>query len=82
MAHPRDESLEEVVFNAAELRDTVSLKDPSEVYMELYIKAREKAKQAKKAAIEAYLEAKNIKQTYLLDELEESDDDSEFEAAI
>ena len=82
MAHPRDESLEEVVFSAAELRDTVSLKDPSEVYMELYIKAREKAKQAKKAAIEAYLEAKNIKQTYLLDELEESDDDSEFEAAI
>jgi hypothetical protein len=81
-AQPRDESLEEVVFNAAELRDTVSLKDPSEVYMELYIKARDKAKQAKKAAIEAYLEARNIKQTYLLDELEESDEDSEFEVAI
>ena len=64
------------------MKDTVSLKDPSEVYIELYIKARDKAKQAKKAAIEAYLEARNIKQTYLLDELEESDEDSEFEVAI
>jgi hypothetical protein len=57
--------------------ETFSLKKPNQVYYEIYQKAREKAKEAKKNAILAYLEMKNIKKTYMLDNIDESD--SEFE---
>lgn len=57
--------------------ETITLKKPNQVYYEIYQKAREKAKEAKKNAIIAYLEMKNIKKTYMLDDIDESD--SEFE---
>ena len=60
--------------------DTLQLKKPNQVYFELYKEARNKAKQAKKSAIIAYLEAKNIKKTYLLENLDNSD--SDFDAEI
>jgi hypothetical protein len=60
--------------------DTIHLKKPNQVYSELYKAARNKAKQAKKSAIIAYLEAKNIKKTYLLENLDNSD--SDFDAEI
>jgi hypothetical protein len=47
--------------------ETVSLKKPNQVYFELYKEARNKAKIAKRNAILAYLEAKNIKKTYLIE---------------
>jgi hypothetical protein len=55
--------------------ESITLKKPNQVYYEIYKKAREKAKEAKKEAILAFLEAKNIKKTYMLDDLDESDDD-------
>lgn len=61
--------------------NTVKLKKPNEVYFQMYKEAREKAKKAKKATILAYLEAKNIKKTYMLDNLTE-DSDNEFDAEI
>ena len=57
--------------------ETLQLKKPNQVFYEIYQKAREKAKEAKKNAILAYLEMKNIKKTYMLDDIDESD--SEFE---
>ena len=60
--------------------ETITLKKPNEVYFELYREARNKAKGAKKAAIIAYLEAKNIKKIYMLDDL--NDSDSDFDAEI
>ena len=57
--------------------ETITLKKPNQVYYEIYQKAREKAKEAKKSAIVAYLEMKNIKKTYMLDDIDESD--SEFD---
>ena len=59
--------------------ETFTLKQPTQVYYELYKEAREKAKIAKKAAIVAYLEAKNIKKTYMLDNI---DNDSDIDAEI
>jgi len=55
--------------------ENIELKKPDQIYMELYNNALEKAKQAKKAAIDAYLVAKNIKDTYALniDDAEEYD---------
>jgi hypothetical protein len=60
--------------------ETMQLKKPNQVYFELYKEARNKAKLAKKNAILAYLEAKNIKKTYMLDTI--NDSDSEFDAEI
>jgi hypothetical protein len=59
--------------------DTITLKKPNEVYYKIYKEARNKAKEAKKLAIIAYLEAKNIKKTYMLDELDYSDNDFDNE---
>lgn len=55
--------------------ETITLKKPNQVYYEIYQKAREKAKEAKKQAILAYIEMKNIKKTYMLDEIDESDNE-------
>ena len=61
--------------------ESIKLKKPNQVYYELYKEARTKAKQAKKNAIIAYLEAKNIKKTYML-EINNDDEDSDFDAEI
>jgi len=60
--------------------ETMTLKKPNQVYYELYKEARQKAKVAKKMAIIAYLEAKNIKKSYMIENLNESD--SDFDAEI
>ena len=60
--------------------ETIQLKKPNQVYFELYKEARKKAKAAKKNAIIAYLEAKNIKKTYMIENMEDSE--SEFDAEI
>jgi hypothetical protein len=59
--------------------ETIQLKKPNQVYFELYKEARNKAKVAKKNALLAYLEAKNIKKTYLIENLNDSDSDIDDE---
>jgi len=63
-----------------DLDKPMQLKKPNQVYFNLYKEARNKAKQAKKNAIIAYLEAKNIKKTYMIEDL--IDSDSDFDAEI
>jgi hypothetical protein len=58
---------------------TITLKKPNQVYFELYKEARRKAKEAKKNAIIAYLEAKNIKKTYMIENINDSDSDLDVE---
>ena len=70
-----NEYLELVNLNIDDANSLIKLKKPNEVYYEIYKAAREKAKRAKKFATEAYLEAKNIKIKYMLDDLDESDED-------
>ena len=55
--------------------EPITLKKPNEVYYEIYKAARKKAKHMRKIAVEAYLEAKNIKTKYALDEIDESEDE-------
>ena len=57
-------------------KDTIELKKPERVYYEMYQSVREKAKKAKQEAMLAYLEAKNIKKTYMLENLSDSSEDS------
>jgi len=53
--------------------ETITLKKPNQVYYEIYKAARNKAKEAKKQAVIAFLEAKNIKKTYMLEDLDDSE---------
>jgi len=72
-------SLESLGTNESE---TIKLREPSEVYMDIWREARKKAKQARKSAIDAYLEAKQIKTTYMINEIDNSDSEDEFDNII
>ena len=67
-----------VNFNEIEETNSMTIKKPNEVYLEIYKIARQKAKLAKKAAIEAYLESKKIKKQFDLEDLESSDESSYY----
>ena len=64
---PLDESSTEVV----------KLKHKDDVYFEMYKNAKRKAKIARDIALSAYLEAKQIKNTYLIHGQEEEDEENE-----
>ena len=57
--------------------ETIKLKKPNEVYYNIYKAAREKAKNMRHLALEAIMEAKNIKTKYLLEDINDSDEDVE-----
>jgi hypothetical protein len=59
--------------------DTIVLKDKTEVYYEMYRNARKKAKLAKSLALSSFMEARRIKNMYMLDDLEDSDDELDLE---
>ena len=65
----------EIKVDIPEEKGSVHLKDPIVVYREIYKKAMEKAKEARRLAIRAFLEAKQIKNTFLVGEVEDSEDD-------
>ena len=76
-----DNSMEEVVFTLEELPtdDKLTLKNPNEVYYQMYRDARQKAKVAKELALSSYLEAKNIKNTYMLNDIDSDTSDLEID---
>jgi len=59
----------------------MTLKRPNEVYYEIYRAAIEKARHMRKVAVEAYLEAKQIKSKYMLEDIDDSDGEAELEEA-
>jgi hypothetical protein len=82
-SHNLEESTEpiEVEFNLDDLNtdDTIQLKNRNDVYYKMYREARKKAKMAKDLALASYLEAKRIKNTYMLEDIQDSDLDSDLE---
>lgn len=72
----RTDGLEEIDFTLEELptEEIVQIKNKNEVYYEMYREARRKAKIARNLALSSYLEAKRIKNTYMLDNIKDSDD--------
>jgi hypothetical protein len=72
-----ENELYEININLEEMPevDTITLKERNDVYYELYRNARRKAKIAKDLALSAYLEAKQIKNKYMLDDVSDSDED-------
>ena len=64
----------------AENTEPIEIKTHETVYLEIYKKAKQKAKEIRKNAIEAFLEAKNIKTKYNLNNiLDDSSSDEENE---
>jgi hypothetical protein len=70
------DGIEEIDFNLEELKedDTIQIKKRNDVYYEMYREARRKAKIARDLALSSYLEAKRIKNTYMLNDIDDSDD--------
>ena len=67
--------LEEITLDIdSSIDDSINLKNPNEVYYEIYKKARENAEEYRTKAMESYLEAKRIKTKYMLFDIDESDD--------
>lgn len=73
------DEMQEIVFDLDELpeNDQITLKNRNDVYYEMYREARRKAKYARELALASYLEAKNIKNKYMLDDIDDSDDESD-----
>ena len=55
--------------------ETITLKNKQDLYLQEYKEAKEKAKKARIIALKALLKAKNIKDKYLIDTMELSDDE-------
>jgi hypothetical protein len=53
--------------------ESMTIKNPNQVYQEIYKKAKVKAKQLKQEAIKAIMEANSIKNAYMLDDIDDSD---------
>jgi len=73
--HTKNEIAEfEIDLDKIKEETPVQIKKRDDVYYEMYREARRKAKVARDLAISAYLEAKQIKNMYMLDEIKDSDD--------
>jgi len=57
--------------------EAIRLKNKNQIYQEIYQKAKDKVKELKNATIVAYMELKNIKSMYMLDDIYDSDSDIE-----
>ena len=68
--------LEEINLDIENIdNDKIKLKNPKDVYFEIWRKSRTKAKKLKRQAIEAYLESKKIKVNYMISDIDNSDDE-------
>jgi hypothetical protein len=55
------------------------LRDKKEVYYEMYREALQKAKGAKAMALTSFMEARRIKNLYMLNDLNDSDEESDLD---
>jgi len=78
-AELENQNLTEIEFNLEEIpvEDSLVLKKRNDVYYEMYREALRKAKMAKEMAVSSYLEAKRIKNIYMLEDLSDTESDEE-----
>lgn len=74
-----DNNLMEIDLDLDDLQEEVHIKKRDDIYYEMYREAKRKAKLARDLAIASYLEAKNIKNTYMI---MDDDDDSDLESTF
>jgi hypothetical protein len=71
-----EDDILEINLNIDEMEnfESIHLKEKTEVYYQMYKEARQKAKLAKSLALSSYLEARRIKNLYMLDDIDDSDE--------
>lgn len=71
-----DNDILEINLNIDEIENSeaIHLKEKTEVYYQMYREARQKAKLAKSLALSSYLEARRIKNLYMLEDIDDSDE--------
>lgn len=71
----------EVQLNLEEMdsTDSIQLKERNDVYYKMYREAKRKARLARDLALSSYLEAKRIKNTYMLEDMNDSESDLDDE---
>ena len=74
---PVEVSLEELTVDGED--ENLTLKNPNQVYYNMWREARQKARQAKQEALSAYLEAKKIKENYMLEGINSDSEDEDTE---
>jgi|UniRef100_A0A6C0IP12 hypothetical protein len=69
------DSLEEIDFTLDEINEgeSIQIKQRNDIHYEMYREAKRKAKMARDLALSSYLEAKRIKNTYMLENIEDSE---------
>ena len=79
-SHEEVNELQEIEVSLDEIpeQNSFSIKNKDNVYYQMYKEAKSKAKVARDLAISSYLEAKRIKNLYMLDDTTDTDD-SDFE---
>ena len=65
-----------------EKSDQIQIRARNDIYYELYKEARKKARISRNLALQSYLEAKEIKTKYDLDDIESDEDDHFFTSAL
>ena len=66
-------------INDMDDKDAITIKQRKEMYYEMYVEARRKAKIARDLALSAYLEARRIKNTYMLEDILDESDESDMD---
>jgi hypothetical protein len=66
-------------LNDMDEADSITIKQRKDTYYEMYTEARRKAKIARDLALSAYLEARRIKNTYMLEDILDSSDESDID---
>ncbi|MGI9555151.1 MAG: hypothetical protein ACR2M6_04165 [Vampirovibrionia bacterium] len=75
--------LQEISIDTIEESEPLVLKKPTDVYYEMWRSARQKAKLARREAVAAYLEAKKIKENYMLEGIDsDSEDENENQQVL
>ena len=69
-------------FTSTDKEEEIKLKNPKDVYIEIYKAARKKAKETREKAAQAFLEVHNIKNKYNLTDIFDSDEDDEEESYL
>jgi hypothetical protein len=65
-----------------EQSDQIQIRARNDIYYELYKEARKKARISRNLALQSYLEAKEIKTKYDLDDIESDEDDHFFTSVL
>lgn len=73
------DGIEEITFEMDNIPedDAIEIVERKDVYYKMYRDARKKAKLAKELSIASYLEAQKIKNTYMLDDIDDSDSEND-----